>query len=394
MVGLLDGFRVLDLSRVLAGPYAAQVMAEMGADVVKVETPDGDPARNIGPHLQADGPEPGAGARRSAYFSSLNTGKRGVVLDLRAEPGRTALAALVEWADVLLHNYRPSTARTIGVDPGTLLARRPDLVVVTVASYAEDSARAEAPAFDLTIQAETGIMAVTGEPGRPPVRAGVPVSDLVTGLWAAFGAVAALLARERGRGGSHVEVPMVDATLPLLSYMATAALVNGREPAKVGSGHHSLCPYGAFPAADGWLVIAVLSEKFWPLLCDALGLADAKADPKLATNADRLARADDVDALVSGALAALTVEGAERRLSDAGVPHAPVLGLLPALDTPYVRGRDFVHRFETAEGPYSVVTGPLSAGRPRRPAPSLGEHTAEVLREVLPPGSPLLPRSG
>ncbi|MGH9039188.1 MAG: CaiB/BaiF CoA transferase family protein [Acidimicrobiia bacterium] len=379
--GLLDGFVVIDLSRVLAGPYAGQVMAEMGADVIKVELPGGDPSRAIGPHL--DG--------RSAYFSSLNTGKRGVCLDLRTEAGRRALEALVARGDVVLHNFRPSIARDLGLDPPTLLGRHPDLVVVTVASYAGDSDRAEEPAFDLTIQAETGIMAVTGEPGRPPVRAGVAASDLVTGLWAAFGAVAALLARARGAGGRHVEVPMVDATLPLLSYLATTALVTGRDPGKVGSGHHSVRPYGAFPVADGWIVIAVLADKFWPPLCDALDLGGAKADARFATNAGRLRFSAEVEAAVVDGLRNLTLDEAAGRLTRAGVPHAPVLGLLDALSTPYVRHRGLVADLAVPEGSYRVVQGPLrTPGAQPRPAPALGEHTEEVLREVLGSDSPLL----
>lgn len=181
----------------LAAPYAGQVMAEMGADVIKVEGPGGDPARAIGPHI--DG--------RSVYFSSLNTGKRGVLLDLREASGREALHSLIATADVVLHNFRPSSAAAVGLEPDRLLEAHPTLVVVTVTGYAGSSERAGEGAFDVTIQAETGIMAVTGEPGRPPVRAGVAVSDLVTGLWAAFGAVAALFARERGRAAATSRSP-------------------------------------------------------------------------------------------------------------------------------------------------------------------------------------------
>jgi len=370
---LLDGIRVIDLSRVLAGPYAGQVMAEMGADVIKVESPDGDPARGIGPHRNG----------RSIYFSSLNTGKRGIVLDLRTSDGRAALEVLLRSADVALHNFRPSTAAELGLDPPSLLRRHPSLVLVTITGYAGGSAHADVGAFDLTIQAETGLMAVTGEPGRPPVRAGAAVSDLVSGLWAVLGAVGALLGRERGGGGRHVEVPMVDATLPLLSYMGSAALATGVEPEKVGSGHHTVYPYGAYPAGDGWIVIAVLSDKFWPRLCEALGLDGLAGDVGLATNAGRRERSDEVDEALVAALSATTVEEACSRLREAGVPNGTVRGVLDALATPYVRGRGMVVEVATPEGPYSFITGPLAARSPLRSAPTLGQHTEDVLREAL-----------
>jgi crotonobetainyl-CoA:carnitine CoA-transferase CaiB-like acyl-CoA transferase len=378
--GLLSGVRVIDLSRVLAGPYAGQVMAEMGADVVKVETPGGDPARAIGPHRQG----------RSAYFSSLNTGKRGVLLDLRTNQGRAALEALFASSDVVLHNFRPTTAEALDLAPDALLGRHPGVVLVTIAGYAADSRRSGEGAFDVTIQAEAGIMAVTGEPGGAPVRAGAAISDLVTGLWAVLGAVAALLHRDRGGGGRHVEVPMLDATLPLLSYMATAALLTGDEPAKVGSGHHTLEPYGAYPATDGWMVIAVLADKFWPRLCDALELDSLRHDARLVTNAGRDRFRNEVEQALAEATAGLSVGELDRRLLDAGVPHAPVLGILEALGTSYVRDRGIVADVSTAEGPYSVVRGPLRSSGPPRPAPSLGQHTEEVLREVLGPDSPIL----
>ncbi len=372
MSGLLDGVRVIDLSRVLAAPYAGQVMAEMGADVIKVEGPGGDPARAIGPHI--DG--------RSVYFSSLNTGKRGVLLDLREASGREALHSLIATADVVLHNFRPSSAAAVGLEPDRLLEAHPTLVVVTVTGYAGSSERAGEGAFDVTIQAETGIMAVTGEPGRPPVRAGVAVSDLVTGLWAAFGAVAALFARERGAGGRHVEIPMVDATLPLLSYMASTAFVTGQDPIKVGSGHHSVFPYGAFPTRDGWMVIAVLSDKFWPRLCAALGLEDLERDEELATNEGRFRRRQEVEEVLVGVLTRLPTDEVDRLLTDAAVPHAPVRGILDALMTPYVAGRGIVSHVASPEGAYKVVLGPLRAGGPLSPAPALGEHTEEVLAEL------------
>jgi len=380
-VGLLDGIRVLDLSRVLAGPYAGQLLADMGADVIKIEPPEGDPARGIGPHI--DG--------RSLYFSALNSNKRGIVLDLTTDAGQEAFGALLADADILLENLRPAAARRLGLEPASLLERRPELVVVSISGYARDSAWSEVPALDLTAQAETGIMSVTGEPGGPPVRAGVPVGDLAAGMWAAMAALAGTIDRLRTGRGRAIEVPLIDATLTLTSYVATAAAHTGEDPPPVGSGHHSVVPYRAYPAADGWVVIAVIGDRFWPALTAALELDEAAFDGlDLARNVARHEHREVVDDAVVEALSRLTVEEVCRRLADAGVPHAPVNGMVDALATPYVAAQGVVAEVETPQGPYRTVRGPLNDGRAIRPAPGLGEHTAAVLRELLPASEFLL----
>lgn len=369
MDGLLDGLRVLDLSRVLAGPFAGRVLAEMGADVIKVEFGDGDPARQIGPHV--DG--------RSLYFSSLNSGKRGVWLDPAAPQGREQLETLLAGADVVVENFRPDAAAELDLRPAELLARHPQVVVVTVSGYARESSRADEGAYDVAVQAETGMMLLTGLAGEPPVRAGVPISDLAAGLWGALGAVSAVLARGRDGQGRHVEVPLFDAALPLLSYSATAALHTGEVPARVGSGHHEVVPYGAYAAKDGWVVIAALGDKFWPQLCAALELDALAGRADLREGAGRLAARAEVDAAVADAVAALSADEACARLRAAGVPHAPVRDLIEALQSPYVAERGLVQTITVPEGTYQVVEGPLRDGRARRPAPALGEHNKELL---------------
>jgi len=380
-VGLLDGIRVLDLSRVLAGPYAGQLLADMGADVVKIEPPEGDPARGIGPHAEG----------RSLYFSALNSNKRGIVLDLSTDAGQEAFNALLADADILLENLRPAAARRLGLEPASLLERRPELVVVSISGYARDSAWSEVPALDLTAQAETGIMSVTGEPGRVPVRAGVPVGDLAAGMWAAMAALAGTVDRLRTGRGRAIEVPLIDATLTLTSYVATAAAHTGVDPPPVGSGHHSVAPYRAYPAADGWVAIAVIGDRFWPALAAALELDETGLDGlDLTRNVARHEHREVVDAAVVTAVSRLTVEQVCARLTAAAVPHAPVNGMVDALATPYVAERGLVAEVATPEGSYRTVRGPLNDGRAVRPAPGLGEHTAEVLREVLPADTPLL----
>ena len=357
----------------LAGPFAGQLLAEMGADVIKVEPPDGDPSRGIGPFL--DG--------RSLYFSALNTGKRGIVLDLADGEGRDLLDALLATADVVIENFRPAAARKLRCLPEDLLAGRPELVVVSVTAFARDSDRATEPALDLSVQAESGIMSVTGEPGGPPVRAGVPIGDLAAGVFAALGAVSATVRRLRTGRGGHVEVPLLDSALTMLSYVATAAAGTGVDPPPVGAGHHSIVPYGAYPTADGWLTVPVIGDALWRRACAALGLDALAAREDLATNPGRHAAREEVDQAIALRLAALPTEEARRLLTAAGVPAAPVNGILAALASPYVVARGAVAEVAAPEGTYRQVRSPLADRRTPRPAPGLGEHTHEVLAEAL-----------
>lgn len=378
MTGLLDGVRVVDLSRVLAGPFAAQILAEMGADVIKVEPPEGDSARGIGPFVNG----------RSMYFSSLNTNKRGVVLDLRTAAGRRSLDALLDTADIVVENYRPAAAAKLALTPQVLLERHPRLVVATISGFGRGSARESEAAYDLVAQAEAGIMSVTGEPGGAPVRAGIAISDLAAGLWGALGALAGYTRRLRDGHGSHVEVPLLDAALSLLTYVATDAMATGRGPGPVGSGHQNIVPYRAFATSDGWLVIAALGDKFWPMLCDVLDLGDLAAREDLRTNDQRTTSRTVVDDAIEEAIARLTTAEARRRLTEGGIPNAPIHSMIDALGTPYVKERGLVKEVASPEGPYHVVQGPLRDGRQPHPAPALGEHTAEIMREVLPADSP------
>ncbi|MBT8200862.1 MAG: CoA transferase [Acidimicrobiia bacterium] len=360
---MLEGVVVIDLSRILAGPFAAQALAQLGADVIKVEPPEGDPSRGIGPFIGS----------RSLYFSSLNTGKRGVVIDLKTAEGKARLDLLLDRADIVIENFRPAAADRLGLDADAALATRPELVWVSIPAFRASSGRSDDPGYDLIAQAESGIMSVTGESGGPPLRAGVAIGDLSTGLWAAIAALGGYIRRIRTGRGSRVEVPLVDATMTLLSYVGTSATATGEEPGPVGSGHHTLLPYGAFPTLDGWLAIAVIGDKFWIRLADALELSPVDG---LETNAARAAASDAVNRMVSVALAGMTTESAIERLQRADVPHAPIRSVIDAMTYPY--GADAVESIETESGSYHVVRAPTGEHLPLRPAPKLGQHDSEV----------------
>jgi crotonobetainyl-CoA:carnitine CoA-transferase CaiB-like acyl-CoA transferase len=363
---------------VLAGPYTASILAELGADVVKVEAPGGDPARSIGPFV--DG--------RSLYFASVNSDKRGVVLDLQRDDERADLDALLATTDIVVENFLPAVGERLQVAPDQLLARHPALIVVSVSGYARGSVEERRPVLDLVVQAESGIMSVTGEPGRKPVRAGVPIGDLAAGLWGAVAALGGLAARNRDGRGRHFEVPLLDAALSMLSYMATASLSTGEDPPRVGSGHHSVVPYGAYPTVDGWVVIAVIGDRFFGRLCAALCLDGLDADPELETNAGRTLHRSRIDEAIALATAKLSTSALVEILSEHDVPHAPVNGLTRALAAPYVEERRLVES-RHGDPPYRVVRGPIAAeNRTRRPAPELGEHTEEILDEVGRPRHP------
>lgn len=361
---MLAGVRVLDLSRILAGPFATQALAQLGADVVKVEPPEGDPSRRIGPFING----------RSLYFSSLNTGKRSVVIDLKTPPGVEQFHRLLAGTEIVVENFRPEAARRLELDPQTVVAAYPEIVWVSIPAFRSSSARADDPGYDLIAQAESGIMAVTGEAGGAPLRAGVAVGDLATGLWAAISALGAYIRRLRTGAGGVVEVPLIDATMTLLSYVGTSGATTGEEPHPVGSGHHTLLPYGAFPTADGWIAIAVIGDKFWERLVLALELA---VPSEWDRNAGRAEERDRVNEAVGRVLSSMPTAEAVARLQRADVPHAPIRSVIDAMTNPY--GAGAVDVVDTESGPYHVVKAPVSNGVVLRPAPRLGEHNHEIL---------------
>lgn len=370
---MLSDCRVADLSRVLAGPYTARVLAELGAEVIKIESPAGDPARQIGPFRDGE----------SMYFAAVNAGKLGAVMDLQRPEGRRALDRLLSTCDIVVENFLPRTAKKLNVSPAQLRRDHPHLIVLTVSSYNSESERADEPAFDLAVQAESGIMSVTGEPDGPPVRVGVPIGDLAAGMWAAIAGVSALYARTRTGTGRHIEIPLFDASLSMLSYVATAAMATGNEPAPVGSGHHSVVPYGAFPASDGWIAIAAIGDGYWKPICRALDLSGLLLDERLATNEGRLEVRERIESAIGNSTIQRTVRENGMRLSQHGIPNAPVNSVLGALRSPYTEHMGLVQQVGGPGNP-SLVANPVTGRGPDLPAPSLGEHTSQIMSSCSP----------
>jgi len=378
---LFEGVRVLDLSRMLAGPYGSMLLADLGAEVIKIEEPDGgDPMRVMGPPFLPDG--------ESAYFLAINRNKRSVALDLTKPEGRAVFLELVAQCDVVWENFRPDVMRRLGCDWATLAGVNPRLVLCSISAYGQDGPYRDWPAFDLALQAMGGAMSITGEAGRPPARMGLPMADLAGGLFGAFAVAGALFRRERTGGGAHVDLSLLDCQVSLLTYIAQYFWTDGRVPPPMGSGHSSVVPYGALATKDGHLIVAIFAEKFWAGFCRALGRPEWRRDPRFASNRDRVASRNTLMPLVEEALVALTTEQWLARLTAEGVPAAPIQSVDRVLDDPQVRHRRMVVDFDHPRlGRMPTLGTPVKVdgamGLDITTAPRLGEHTERVLAVLL-----------
>jgi crotonobetainyl-CoA:carnitine CoA-transferase CaiB-like acyl-CoA transferase len=362
----LDGIRVIDVSRVLAGPFATMLLGDLGADVIKVEPPDGDETRAWGPPWWGDPAD-----RRSAYFASVNRNKRSVVLDLRTDDGRASLDRLLASADLLVHNYRPATGSRLGLETNALRAGHPRLVVAYVGGF--PGADADRPAYDLLAQAVSGLMSVTGEPDGPPMKVGVALLDLLAGLECAVGALAALVGR--GRVGS-VEVSLVEAGVTSLVNVLGNHLASGEEPGRHGNAHANIVPYQAFRASDGELVIAVGNDAQFGRLLAVLDLAD---DGRFATNPQRVAQRVELVTWLAEAIEARRRDELLVALAAADIPAGPVNRVREALRAMGDGWTQAADGMQLAPDPIRVDGRRLPL---RLPPPRLGEHTASVLAEL------------
>lgn len=377
--GPLAGVRVLDLTRVLAGPMASQLLGDLGADIIKVEPPGkGDETRGFAPFLGTE----------SHYFVSLNRGKRSVVLDLTKPEGADILRALARKADVLVENFRPGVMDRFGLGADVLMADNPRLVYCAISGFGLTGPLRDKPSFDIVTQAMSGVLSVNGEKGRPPVKLGIPIGDLSGGIFGAISILSALHERGATGRGRLIDVSLFDGTMSLLGYLSQLAFLTGEDPKPVGNAHPSVVPYDAFPAADGAIVIACLADRFWPKLCAALGIPETGADPRFATMALRRENRALIEPRISAITATRTVAEWERVLLEHDVPHAPVLGVRAALAHPQARARGMVAEVEhPTAGTLRLLGRPIKfPGEDQaalKPPPTLGQHSAEVLREEL-----------
>jgi crotonobetainyl-CoA:carnitine CoA-transferase CaiB-like acyl-CoA transferase len=374
--GALDGLLVADFSRVLAGPFATMLLGDLGADVVKVEHPDGgDETRAWGPPFHGG---------HSTYYLAVNRNKRSVALDLKADDGRRAARALAGRADVLVENFRAGALERLGLGYEELRRDNPRLVWCSISGFGRE-AGAELPGYDFLVQAMSGLMSITGPEGGPPTKVGVALVDVLTGLYATVGILGALRQRERTGRGQRVEVSLLGSALASLVNQASSYLCTGRPPRAMGNRHPSITPYETLATADRPLVVAVGNDGQFARLCRVLGVPEAAADPRFATNADRVTNRDALATLLEHALAARGAADWVAALAEAGVPCGLVNDVGEAFALAERLGLDPVAEaggVPQVANPIRLSSAPASY---RLAPPALGEHTAEVLRSLAPP---------
>jgi crotonobetainyl-CoA:carnitine CoA-transferase CaiB-like acyl-CoA transferase len=377
--GPLEGLRVLDLTRVLVGPFASMLLGDLGAEVIKVERPgEGDETRHVEPLKEGE----------SHYFLAINRNKQGIAVDMKMPAGKEILVELARRSDVFLENFRPGVAKRLGLDYETLREINPRLVYCSISAFGQTGPYASRSALDIAIQAMSGVMSLTGEPDGPPTRMGLPMADLCGGLYAVIGVLSAINERERTGRGQFIDFSMLDGMVGMLMYMATRVFMTGEDSPKIGTGHYGIVPYGAYPASDGHIVIANIGEMFWPKICAAIGRPELADDPRYDTNPKRVTRRDEVDALLKEALVLKKVAEWDAILERYDVPHAPILKVSEVLANPQVRARGMVTDYEhprlgTFPSLGRAIRFPDHEGAPMKAPPLLGEDDEGVLGGLL-----------
>jgi CoA:oxalate CoA-transferase len=370
----LQGIRVIDLTRILAGPFCTMLLADMGADVVKVESAAGDPIRSQG--AMVDG--------HSAYFEQFNRNKRSIVLDLYSEQGKAHLTRLLRDADVVVENYRPGVFAKMGYDTTTLKTLNPRLIVASVNGYGSSGPYADRPSFDFIAQAMSGFMAVNGDPHGPPRRAAPPISDLLAGLYCAFGVACALQARHTSGQGQNVESSLTGGLISMLAYLSAEVLATGKNPVRTGNDHPIVAPYGLFQASDGQIAVAPSNDTYVQRFLSAIGLVSLLQESRFADNATRMLNRAELNALIDIRTRTSTVEHWIDAINQAGCPCGRVMELDEMVADPQVLAQQMILE-STREGRAAIkMTGfpvklSLNPCELRRPAPTLGEHNDEIL---------------
>jgi formyl-CoA transferase len=377
MAGALEGIRVIEVGVFMAAPFAALQLADLGADVIKVESPEGEPVRASGPFVNGE----------SSAFIRLNRSKRSVVLDLKTSDGKEAFSRIAATADVIIENLRPGAMRALGLGYHDIRAIKPDIIYASASGFGQDGPLAALPGMDIMAQARGGLMSITGSPEGPPAKAGVPICDLVCALYLALGVTAALRERDRAGAGQYLDVSLLEAGVSLAIWEAARFFVTGEAGRPLGSAHQSEAPYQAVRAADGWVTIGAVTPKTWAALCATLGMDELYRDPRFTTSSGRYDTRGELIPLIEKTTATLTRATLIERLERAGVPCAPIADYREVFTDGHLTARDFFWDAPHPKaGAVRQIGSPmrLSGTPPRRAAagPSLGAHTREVLREV------------
>lgn len=374
----LEEVRVLDFTRVMAGPFATMLLGDLGADVIKVEPPGGDDTRGWGP--------PWIGGD-SGYFMSVNRNKRSIIIDLKKPESWKIVKKLVKKSDIVVENFRPGVAEELGISYSRLSQINPRIIYCSISGFGQSGPYRDKPGYDLIALAMSGLMSITGEPKRPPVKFGVPIADLTTALFAVTSILSALYWREKTGRGQYIDMALLDVQILLLTHQAFNYFATGTEPERMGSAHPNIVPYQAFQTADGYIVVTVGSEKLWEKFCKAIGRPDLMENPKFRTNADRVINREELIEELSRILRSKPTDFWLEVLEKAGVPAAPILTVGQALNDEHVKYRGMVVEVQHPEAGFIKMLGtPFklseTPGNLRTPPPTRGQHTYEILREL------------
>ena len=370
----LAGIKVVELARILAGPWAGQTLSDLGADVIKVEAPEGDDTRRWGPpFIDRDG------EKSAAYFHATNRGKRGITCDFRTPEGQETVRRLVADADVLIENFKVGGLTKYGLDYDSLRKVNPRLIYCSITGFGQTGPYAHRAGYDFIIQGMAGLMSVTGEPDGQPQKVGVAVTDVFTGVYAATAILAALVQRGRTGEGQHIDMALLDVATSIMANQAMNYLVSGKAPTMMGNAHPNLAPYAVFDCADGWVILATGNDAQYQRLCAILGLDDMAKAPDFLTNADRIANRVEMTARITEATKRWAKADLLQACEDQGVPAGPINNLAEVFDDPQVQARAMKITPGGLPGVRSPMTFSGASLSLDRPAPKLGEHQDEIL---------------
>ncbi|MXV83348.1 CoA transferase [Candidatus Poribacteria bacterium] len=379
MAGPLDGMKVLDLTRVLAGPYATMLLGDLGAEVLKIEQPGtGDESRNFGPFKNGF----------SLYFMSVNRGKQSVTLNLKTERGQAIFKQLLKQTDILVENFRPGTMQKLGLDYDTLKGEHPSLIYAACSGFGQTGPYAQQGAYDMIIQGMGGIISITGEPDGPPVRVGTSISDITAALFTTIGVLSALHHRNRTGSGQFVDVAMLDSLVAVLENAVVRYFATGEAPKPLGARHPAITPFEAFASADGHVIIALGNDTLWAKFCEHVDRHELISDERFRTNADRTENHNELFPILSEIMSQRPTDDWIDALGGIGVPCGPINAMDKVVSHPQVQAREMITRIaHDITGEVEVPGVPIklseTPGNVDAPAPSLGEHTTKVLMDLL-----------
>jgi len=375
----LEGLKVLELARILAGPWAGQTLADLGAEVIKVEAPEGDDTRRWGPPFVARGDDVSA-----AYFHSCNRGKQSITLDFRTPEGQATVRALAAQSDVVIENFKVGGLAKYGLDYDSLKAVNPRLIYCSITGFGQTGPYRQRAGYDFLMQGMGGIMSVTGEPGRQPQKMGVAVTDIMTGLYSVIAIEAALLQRERTGRGQHIDMALLDVATSTMANQALNYLTTGTPPVSMGNAHQNLTPYQVYDCADGYIIIATGNDGQYHRLCNILDLDDMATDPAYLKNADRIANREVMNKRLNGATSLRSKADLLAACEAKGVPAGPINALDEVFDDPQVVARGMQMELDGVPSVRSPFLFSGAEGQYDRPSPKLGEHTDAILKRLKP----------